>query len=412
MKAMVSSCELRFDDISILSQKAHVPDAFIYLFQENDRTVISEMVGDETCETVAYIASREVVLRRLDFAGYTSQRAEKDFNSWLQEEQETFRSYAKDSSGWAIPALTAIEKLTYAEWKVRARDVLLTRYDFERPRRECIDEIDRNMRDSFSESWLFYGDNIFSTLRSMLEALPDIHDVVLDIGDLINAGWIDPDDRICEIRRAPNAYGRSILEPAVIITEGSTDIIVLKRGLQRIYPHLTDYITFFDYEGSSVDGGASYLVKFLRAFAAARISTLIVAVFDNDAVGLEALKTASQLSLPENIRVTKYPDIDLARAYPTIGPQGMSEMDINGQAVSIELFLGCHNISDEEGRLFPVVWSNYVSSVKRYQGNIQDKRSALENFLKDTEFHDSNIDYSGRFPEMVALWEHIFTFIR
>ncbi len=94
-------------------------------------------------------------------------------------------------------------------------------------------------------------------------------------------------------------------------------------------------------------------MKFLRAFAAARINTLILAVFDNDAVGLEALKTARGLALPENIRVAALPDIELARSYPTIGPQGMHEMDINGCAVSIELFLGRHNISGQDGSLIP-----------------------------------------------------------
>src|ERR1019366_1677563 len=91
----------------------------------------------------------------------------------------------------------------------------------------------------------------------------------------------------------------SVLEPTVIIAEGSTDILILKRSLQRLYPYLTDYITFFDYEGWNPDGGASYVVKFLRAFAAARINTPILAVFDNDAAGLEAFNAARALSLPQ-----------------------------------------------------------------------------------------------------------------
>src|SRR5689334_17791761 len=136
---MVGSCELRFDNILIESQKAHVPDEFIYLFQESDRTESTEMVGDEIYEKVTYIASREVVLRRLDFAGYTAQRAEKDFNSWLQEEQKTLISYAQRSSDWPVSLMTVLDNLTYEEWKVRARDVLLTRYDFKRPRGEYID---------------------------------------------------------------------------------------------------------------------------------------------------------------------------------------------------------------------------------------------------------------------------------
>jgi hypothetical protein len=47
-----------------------------------------------------------------------------------------------------------------------------------------------------------------------------------------------------------------------------------------------DYFSFFNHAELSVDGGAVYLVKFLKAFAAARAPLRIVAVFDNDTAGL------------------------------------------------------------------------------------------------------------------------------
>jgi len=37
---MTSTCEIKFDNISIAEQKETVPDDFIYLFQESDRRVI------------------------------------------------------------------------------------------------------------------------------------------------------------------------------------------------------------------------------------------------------------------------------------------------------------------------------------------------------------------------------------
>ena len=126
------------------------------------------------------------------------------------------------------------------------------------------------------------------------------------------------------------------MEPTVIIAEGSIDILILRRSLERLYPYLSDYITFFDYEGAKPDDGASYVVKFLRAFAAARIATSILAVFDNDAAGLEACTTAEGLDLPDNINVTMLPDIEIARSYPTLGPQGMHKIDVNGTAVSVD----------------------------------------------------------------------------
>jgi hypothetical protein len=410
---MVSSCELRFDDISIAEQKAYVPDEFIYLFQESDRRVVRHTSADDEGEEpdIGYFAPRAVILHRLDLAGYTAERACQSFESWLDQERETYAGYAADGSDWADPMAAELKGFNYEEWKRRVKDVLVTRYEFTRPRDVYVDEIDRSMRD-LDQKWLFFGDDPLVAIRAMLEALADVQEVSLDIGPLISGGWIEADARICKERRAPDAQWRSVLHPTVIIAEGSTDILILTRSLQRLYPYLTEYITFFDYEGSKPDGGASYVVKFLRAFAAARINTPILAVFDNDAAGLEAFNAAQSLFLPDHIAVTRLPDIELGRSYPTLGPQGTHDVDVNGKAVSIELFLGRHNLTQEDGTLIPIVWSNYLNKVQLYQGAIQDKSAALARFLEDTETHDESVNYRARYPELVALWEHIFTVLK
>jgi hypothetical protein len=259
---------------------------------------------------------------------------------------------------------------------------------------------------------LFFSNEFLIVVRGLLDALPEVHQVSLDVGDLIQGGWIEEEDRVCESRRMPDAHGRSILEPAVIVAEGSTDTLILKRSLERLYPELADYVAFFDYENSNADGGASFVVKFLRAFAATRINTFILALFDNDAAGIEAFNAAKALALPTNIRVTKLPDIDFAKSYPTIGPQGTHNVDINGRAVGIEIFLGRHTLVRPDGTLIPVLWSNYVSKLKLYQGALENKAEPLTRFLDDTEHNDTTLDYRRRYPELCVLWEHIFEVIR
>jgi hypothetical protein len=299
----------------------------------------------------------------------------------------------------------------YEQWKERVREVLTTRYDFSRPHDVFVDEIDRRMRD-LDHTWLFFDADWLIGLRALLDAMPNVKEISLDIGGLIYAGWIKAEQKICKERRSPDAQWRSVLQPTVIIAEGSTDIAVLRRSLERLYPHLTDYISFFDYEGSKPDGGASYILKFLRAFSAARINTPILALFDNDAVGLDALNAARDLSLPSHIKTTSLPDIELARSYPTLGPQGKHSVDVNGKAVSIELFLGRPNLTGQDGNLIPVVWSAYVQRVQSYQGAIDGKDGVLTRFLADTRLHDETIDYSDKYPELAQLWEHIFSLLR
>ncbi len=406
---MGSFCALRFDDISIAEQKSHVPDDFIYLFQEADRKTVQHSATEDEDESldVGYFATRDVILHRLDIAGYTAERARESFEAWLSEQRDSYSEYGVHCE----PLVKALQSFGYEDWLRRANDVLQTRYDFSRPPDVYVDEIDRLMR-NHDQEWIFFTQNDpLMSIRAMLEALPDVQEVSLDISDLINAEWLRPDERICEARRAPGPHWRSVLQSPVIIAEGSTDTLVLKRSLQRIYPYLDEYITFFDYDGSKPDGGASYVVKFLRAFAAARINTPVLALFDNDAVGLEAFNSARALPLPAHMKATVLPDIELARSYPTLGPQGVHNVDINGGAVSIELFLGRHNITNEDGSFSPIVWGNSVNvgGVQRYQGTIQDKSGVLKRFLAETETHDSSIDYQQRFPELVTLWKHIFS---
>ena len=86
-----------------------------------------------------------------------------------------------------------------------------------------------------------------------------------------------------------------------------------------LFPHLTDYFGFFEHDELRVDGGVGYLIKFSQAFAAARISSRMVALFDNDTAGREAFNRASELPLPSNIKVLRLPDIALAESYPSVG---------------------------------------------------------------------------------------------
>jgi hypothetical protein len=265
------------------------------------------------------------------------------------------------------------------------------------------------MRDD--ADWLFFGSDHLMALRAMLDSLPEIREVILDVSDLVQGGYIGEDERICEQRRAPDAGKRSILEPTVIIAEGSTDAVVLSRSLEPLYPDLTDYIAFFDYDGSNADAGTSFVVKFLRAFIAARVKTSILAIFDNDAVGVEAFSAANALGLPDNIKVTLLPKIALASSYPTIGPQGTHDVDVNGRAASIELFLGRHNLTID-GTLIPIVWTNFISRMDRYQGVLRHKSRPFDRFLEETATYDPNVDYKSRYPELVVLWEHIFAVLR
>lgn len=60
------------------------------------------------------------------------------------------------------------------------------------------------------------------------------------------------------------------------------------------------------------------------------------------------------------MRVMQYPDLDLPRAYPALGPPTVDDKaasvavaDVNGLATSIELYPGRDVLTDEGGHLYP-----------------------------------------------------------
>lgn len=155
-----------------------------------------------------------------------------------------------------------------------------------------------------------------------------------------------------------------------LLTEGITDSRILSTSLNAFYPEARDLYSFVDFEGFRVEGGASPLARLLRGFAGAGLTDRFIAIFDNDAAGHEALISLKRIALPSNIRAITLPDLEFARDYPTIGPNGKLNADINGAAVSIESFLGRGALS-RDGELRPVRWSQWNSSVKRYQGELR-----------------------------------------
>jgi hypothetical protein len=372
---MGSACELRFDDIEIAEQKGFVPDEFLFLFQERDRRTYRDRQHEE--DQVGYFASRAVVLQRLDLAGYTAERARSAFEAWREAEFDSHMGDAAEN----FELLEALKALTYDAWSARMRAILPTRWDGSEP----IDIIDRQMRD-LDERWIFFERaDALSSIRAMLDAMADVQTVSLNFTDLIHGGWMEPDEKIALIRRTPDLLSRSVFQPAVIIAEGSTDIAVLQRGLDRLHPHLRDYISFFDYEGARPDGGANWVVKFLRAFAAARVNSPVLAIFDNDTAGHVALAEAHALKLPKSYQVVTLPDITLAKDYPTIGPGGHVPMDVNGSAAGIELYLGRHNLLNDDGSLNPIVWSDRHRPTGKYQGALLAKSTPFDRFMEETK---------------------------
>ncbi|WP_324277127.1 hypothetical protein [Blastococcus brunescens] len=203
--------------------------------------------------------------------------------------------------------------------------------------------------------------------RALLMALDPGEEVRLDISDLLAGGWIDEpfDPQMEAIDHF--SYAMTNGTPAVVITEGSTDARFLQAALDVRYPHLVSYIKFLDF-GDGAEGSAAAGVRTLKSFAAAGISNRVVLLLDNDSAARDAVRSL-RTPLPAHYTAIYYPRLALAEQYPTLGPTGISIMDVNGLAASVEMYLGADVLADEDGNLTPVQWRSYLEGCGRIKGN-------------------------------------------
>lgn len=228
----------------------------------------------------------------------------------------------------------------------------------------------------------------------------DEQNIFLNISELID-DWIDDD--------AFDKGSYSMPNP-LIITEGVNDLYVLKKSLAILYPELIDNISFLD-TSFKPEGGTGPIIKMVKSFASAHISNRILAVLDNDSAASAALLGLKDFPLPKNIRVIQYPPIKLLEAYPTIGPQGESVMDINGLAGSIEMYLGQTALHDKHGALEKIQWKGFIPGVDRYQGALINKERVNQNFKKVIKRSNgkNDLEMQIELKDLRFVWDYIIS---
>jgi hypothetical protein len=213
-----------------------------------------------------------------------------------------------------------------------------------------------------------------------LEISPRDTLILQDITDLVHGGYYGTDEAVCEISIQELTEGYPVNEKIIILTEGSVDKLVLEKSLELLYPHLSGYYSFMDFGISNAPGSAGSLVNTIKAFVGSGITNRVVAIFDNDTAAYVAIRGLRKTSVPPNIKVINYPNTELAKSYPTLGPSGVSNLDINGLACSVELYFGV-DVLTLGGQLIPIHWKGYDVSVDQYQGEIIRKQELQDAFF-------------------------------
>lgn len=433
---MGTFCDLTLNETAITSWKNDVPEEWFYLFSDKNikhRVVklyeefpeeYSEDDSPDDYHIYKLSCSVKEAKKRLDIQGFNKENLIKDLQNNLNEQKQDYQSWI-DSLGSSDDGFTlfiqnqinVIEGFNFDTWVKKIRELLRQKLKF--PLDNTVDFLKRDpfynyLLENYEadymvnlpiSDWRFF-------LRFILEAAKENDILTLDLTEMIDAGWYSI-PFTTPIEQARNDLTSSYTNNTriIILTEGHSDFDILSKSMNLLCPEFSDLYYFMDFNDDiRHPGGAPELIKRIKALISIKIQSKVIAIFDNDTAAHEALITLKGKPIPENIKLCLLPGFDELRSYPTIGPQGQHNSDINGRAASIEMYLGHDCLTDENGQMIPVEWSGKSSTISTYQGEIKEKNYIKNKFYKKIEHcvknkaSISNYDWTG----IELILEHIF----
>ena len=193
------------------------------------------------------------------------------------------------------------------------------------------------------------------------------------------------------------------------MAEGSSDINIIEKGLKLLYPELAYLYSFFDFGMINTQGSVDDIPNKLKILISAGFSNRMIVILDNDVAGNKVYNKILDMCLPNNYRIMKLPEIELAFKYPTIDENNFkNEENVNGRAVSIEFFVG-KDILCNNNKFYPVMWKGSQIGIEGCQGELKSKTKIQKSFYKTIKKLNSNNLNNYNFDEMKLLLEKIFT---
>ena len=395
------------DDLLVGSSKNDIDLELISLFRPRDKVLLTPpfrdlppqfegyrkaLEEDDSLKIVYYETAVSTVCDRLDVLGYNLVTVEESFQQWVNEEKtqilEQLREWVEhDSKSRDIMVESyrrdseILAALTPRSWIEGLKLILSSGLKPELFGRYKGPYENTLIGYMLSHEWYgFPGYDILVPLRLAIEACESGNKLVYDLTDLVWEECFSYEDDFIQYGLDISAAEYSSRAKTVVLTEGKTDAWILEAAMKLLYPHLEDYFSFLDFEGTSFGGGVGNLANAVKAFAGAGIVNNVVALFDNDTAAASACKSLEILTLPGNIAIRRLPRIALLDEYPTLGPSGATRLNVNGIAASIELYLGMDILRAEDGNFVPVQWTGYDRQLKQYQGEVLEKNRLHSRF--------------------------------
>ena len=397
---MGSVCTLSIAGYPLGETKGSPPDEWISYFAPSDFRKVRRPRGkrnpliwgtpdtrdahvrESVCE---YRAPIWIVRDRLELFGFTVSEFDAAFRTWHQGESKLHRNI---NSAFDLRGLSA----------ARARRIIgsMVQRRIANPPAGApvLDKVQAGSLKQFVEDGMQIDTRL--VLRAIIEYMNLDEEVVLDLSDQIQAGYYRPSEA-AKFADASTTGGSRI----VVLTEGVTDSEVLQASMALLCPHLAPFFVWPDLTVRAM-GGTSGIANTLKALLPLRIAAPMIALFDNDQEGHRTITQLSRdLTLPKNVRLVAYPNIDTAKAWTTDLPNGRTVVDLNGKACSIELYFGRDILGVGEER--PAVQWSSGGRPGEWQGAVQGKDALKRKFMAKASESKSDI--------MIGDWEDMRTLV-
>ena len=406
---MGTEITLDIGGITLSYSKNHLGDDHGSLFHEKDRKrhksdqidydYFKETGEDPSEMEMAFIRPLREIVPRLELLGFNLGTAEHEYDKFFAEWGDEYVLIEDDALPPEHNLIGFEEFLKFVtQFPIKIFDNTYdSSFDEERESRihgrfndyENIIKLLQDILGSHGYSEASYFGNLISILHPyfVLRLLAENSDnldeyVIWEYGPLVDAGWASGSEFYPEARRE---------ETFLIVTEGSSDTKILKKAFKTLRPQIYDFFRFIDVDKEYPFPGTGNLVNFAKGLLNINVQNKIIFLFDNDAVGLEAYNKLLKEPLPTNVRVSILPELDQFRDFLAQGPEGMSRADINRRAAAIECYLDLEYECNSSPR---VIWTNYIESLKTYQGSLDNKASYLKIYLNQNPETMSDSSYN------------------
>ncbi len=392
--------------------KNDINPIWLTLYREDDKNIKTIMDEDHEerliCKYTNTVGSMKL---RLEIMGFTLSKTKMEFSSYneplqyfgymdgneieeIEIKEYTFKNWLK--------SMECIINSTHSNYLYYMEEIVIP----ECPMQYYIMQEDYHGKSIFG----FVSSDIRFVFRALLELFNEEETCDIDFTSLVDGGWCSENDKICEETLSGLAESYIKNERIILLTEGSSDISIIKRSMKILFPEIVDFYSFMDFNTPNASGSASSLVSYVKAFIGSGLRNKIIAIFDNDTAANEAMSVLKKIDIPINVRICSYPNLEFTKSYPTIGPYGIIPTDINGLACSIELYLGIDMLKDENGDFIPVQWKGYNQLIRKYQGEILNKELILQRYFKllDNIEKEGKLDNTHDWSGIISIINMIF----